>query len=161
MSLTQPGPEPPPRRRLVGQWLGGYQVLVTARDGKFTFVSDESLADGGDDTGPMPSELLFGSVAACFAMAVAWAAKKRRQSLPDLEVAVYATYDRARRRYEKIEIEASSTLAQSEPERFRAMLHLAEEVCWITRTIEPGVQIVCRVAEPAHQALVCAGMSEP
>ena len=141
MSTTNSGFAPTPRRRIRGTWLGGYRVEVDARDGRFTFLSDESVADGGDDTGPMPSELLFGSVAACFAMAVAWAARKRRTTLPDLEVSVHATYDRPGRRYDRIEIEASSSLARTDPEQFRALLHLAEQVCWITRTIGPGIAI--------------------
>ncbi len=146
MNVTEPGPAAPRRRRIRGTWLGGYRVELAVRDGRFTFLSDESLADGGDDTGPMPSELLFGSVAACFAMAVAWAARKRRLELPDLEVDVQATYDRPQRRYERVEIEASSSLARTDPAKFEALLHLAEQVCWITRTLEPGIPVVVRSA---------------
>lgn len=148
MSTTETGPQEPPRRRIRGRWLGAYRVELVLRDGHFTLLSDESIADGGDDTGPMPSELLFSSVASCFAMAVAWAARKSHEELPDLEVTVNATADRGMRRYDRIEIEAVSSLATTEPERFDRLIHLAEQVCWITRTLEPGIPIAVHTAAP-------------
>jgi uncharacterized OsmC-like protein len=147
---SEPQPIPAPRRSIRGRWLGDYRVEIVARDGRFTWMSDEQVADGGDDSGPMPSELLFSSVVACFAMAVAWAARKRHQELPDLEVSVHASYDRAARRYDHLEIEAASTFARADPEGFGALLHLAEQVCWITRTIVPGIPIEVRAAAPAE-----------
>ena len=150
MSAANGEPSSAGRRRLVARWLGDYRVEVSARDGRFKFLSDEAFADGGDDSGPMPSELLFGSVAACFAMAVVWVARKRRQTLPDLEVTVRASYDRSARRYTEIEIEAMSTLAETDPRGFETLARLAEQVCWITRTLEPGVPVLYRAAAPVR-----------
>ena len=139
-------------RGVRAQWHGGYRVELAVRDGRFTLLSDEAPEDGGDDTGPMPSELLFASVASCFAMAVAWAARKRGQDLPDLEVAVNGQYDRPQRRYNRLEIVATSALATEAPEKFDALIRLAKEVCWVTRSIEPGIAITVRASAPAEAA---------
>jgi uncharacterized OsmC-like protein len=130
-------------------WRGGYRVELEIRDGRFTLVCDETPEDGGADAGPMPSEMLFASVASCFAMAIAWAARKRRQDLPDLEIVVNGRYDKPQRRYDHLEIVASSTLAADAPDRFDALIRLARDVCWVTRTIEPGIAISIRVGGPS------------
>lgn len=136
------------RRRVRARWRDGYRIDLDLRDGRFTLVSDEPPEDGGTDSGPMPSELLFAGVASCFAMAVAWAARKRRRELVDLEVSVGGAYDRPGRRYSRLEVAASSSLARTDPGEFAAILRLAEEVCWVTRTIGPGVLVEVRGGAP-------------
>lgn len=139
-------------RSVRAAWRGGYRVELEIRDGRFTLVCDETPEDGGADAGPMPSEMLFASVASCFAMAMVWAAKKRREELPDLAVAVTGRYDRPQRRYNHLDIVASSSLATDAPERFDTLVKLAREVCWVTRTIEPGIAISIRAGTPAGTA---------
>lgn len=134
-------------RSVRADWRGGYRVELEIRDGRFSLICDESPEDGGADAGPMPSEMLFASVASCFAMAMAWAARKRREELPDLVVTVNGRYDRPERRYDTLEIVASSTLAVDSPDQFAAMLRLAREVCWVTRSIEPGIAISIRAGD--------------
>jgi uncharacterized OsmC-like protein len=126
------------------------------REGRFRLASDERIEDGGTDTAPMPSEYLFASVASCFAMAVAWAARKRRIELPDLEVVVSGVHDYPERRYELIEVVAVSTLAVSAPEEFERLVHLAEDVCWVTRSIVPGIRLRVSAAVTGGES----GMSE-
>lgn len=144
-----PGGDEVRMRSVRADWRGGYRVELEIRDGRFTLVCDETPEDGGADAGPMPSEMLFASVASCFAMAIAWAARKRREELPDLEVVVNGRYDRPQRRYDRLEIVASSTLAADAPDQFDALVRLAREVCWVTRTIEPGIAISIRVGGPS------------
>lgn len=144
-----PGGDDVRQRSVRADWRGGYRVELEIRDGRFNLVCDETPEDGGADAGPMPSEMLFASVASCFAMAIAWAARKRRQELPDLQVAVNGHYDRPERRYDRLDIVASSTLATDAPAAFEALLKLAREVCWVTRTIEPGIAISIRGDRPA------------
>lgn len=141
-----PGPERAParRKRVRGSWQGDYRVELAVRDGRFALTSDQGPEEGGSDGGPMPSELLFSSVASCFAMAVSWCARKRRITLPDLDVVVSWGYDPAERRYDHVEIEAASSLATAAPEQFATLIRLAEEVCWVTRTIRGGVPIEVR-----------------
>ena len=51
---------------------------------------DEPASANGDDTGMMPTEAFLASLAACFAMAVAFAGRKRDLEVPGLEVVVTA-----------------------------------------------------------------------
>ena len=139
-------------RRVEATWLGGFRVEMNVRQGRFRLTSDERVEDGGTDSAPMPSEYLFASVASCFAMAVAWAARKRRIELPDLEVIVSGVHDYPERRYELIEVSAASTLAVTAPEEFERLVHLAEDVCWITRSIVPGIGLKVSAVVPGTGA---------
>ena len=133
--------QPDRRRRAHARWQGGAVVTLSLRDGLFSLTSDEGPEEGGTNTGPMPSELLFSSMASCFAMAVAWVARKRRLELPDLEVVVSWGYDLAGRRYDNVKIEALSSLAESAPEEWALLLRHATDVCWVSRTMRQGVPI--------------------
>lgn len=139
------GPAPEPgivwSRRVDGRLTGHYTVALSVRDGRFALVSDEPATEGGGDAGPMPSEFLFASLASCYAMAVAWVARKRHQDVGDLRVAVSGQCDRAERRYARLRVVATSPLASAAPEEFDTILRLAREVCWVTRTVESGVAI--------------------
>jgi putative redox protein len=134
------------RRRVRGSWRGNCRVELDVRDGRFALVSDERLESGGEDAGPAPSELLFASVASCFAMAVVWTARKRRLTLPDLEVVVGWGYDRKERIYDDVTIEARSSLAAAMPEEYETLIRLAQEACWVTRTTRRGMPISVRAA---------------
>jgi putative redox protein len=133
-------------RHVHGRWRGNYRVELEVRDGRFALVSDERPEDGGNDTGPAPSELLFASVASCFAMAVIWTARKRRLTLPDLEIIVAWGYNRKERIYDNVTIEARSSLATEIPEQYEALIRIAGEACWVTRTIRHGRPITVRAA---------------
>jgi putative redox protein len=135
-----------PRRHVRGLWQGSYRVELEIRDGRFTIASDQGPEDGGEDGGPVPSELLFSSVASCFAMAVVWSARRRRMALPDLEVTVSWGYDKVGRMYDDVTVVARSSLATEAPEQFGALVRLAEEVCWVTRSIRNGRPITVRAA---------------
>ena len=134
------------RRQVGGTWRGNCRVELDVRDGRFELVSDERRENGGDDAGPAPSELLFASVASCFAMAVVWTARKRRLVLPDLEVVVTWGYNRKERIYDDVTIEARSSLAAEAPEEYETLLRLAQEACWVTRTARRGMPFVVRAA---------------
>ena len=70
------------------EWAGGLAAEVGGRDHHLRV--DEPPEFGGEDTGPMPTELMVASIASCFCLAVAWAARKRRVTLDDLKVHVRA-----------------------------------------------------------------------
>jgi putative redox protein len=150
MTHDQPGEQdsapatrtPRVRARLVPP----YRVDIDVRDGHFTLVSDQGPEDGGEGSGPAPSELLFSSLASCYAMAMVWCARKRRVTLPDLEISVDWGYDKAERMYAGVVLEARSSLATDAPDEFERLVHLAEEVCWVTRTIRSGRPITVRAA---------------
>ena len=135
-----------PGRQVHARWQGSYRVELAVRDGRFILTSDQGSEDGGEDGGPVPSELLFSSLASCFAMAVVWSARKRRMTLPDLDVIVSWGYNTPERMYDDIAIEARSSLATEVPEQYEALIRLADEVCWVTRTIRNGRPVAVRAA---------------
>ena len=73
-----------PSDAVVARWEGGWKATVTA--GPFSFTVDEPEDAGGTFTGPMPTEYFLGSLASCYALALAWCARKRGFELPDLSV---------------------------------------------------------------------------
>src|SRR5713226_3199786 len=93
-------------------WEGSFRCRVPVR--QFELRSDEPPQDGGTDTGPMPTELLLSSLAACFAMSVAYAARKQGIELPDLSVRVRGDHTGAR--FQRIAIEIRSSASSSELE---------------------------------------------
>ena len=68
---------------------------------------DEPASANGDDTGMMPTEAFLASLAACFAMAVAFAGRKRDLEVPGLEVVVTAERAGKELRYGRLEVETT------------------------------------------------------
>ena len=82
-----------PSDAVVARWEGGWKATVTA--GPFSFTVDEPEDAGGTFTGPMPTEYFLGSLASCYALALAWCARKRGFELPDLSVSAVGVLRRA------------------------------------------------------------------
>src|SRR5712692_592719 len=93
-------------------WEGGYACRIPVRG--FEVRVDEPPMYGGTDTGPMPTELFLSSLAACFTLAVAHAARKRGVELPDLAVRVEGDYGRLR--FDRIRVEVHSSHPKEELE---------------------------------------------
>lgn len=136
------GREPRLRARLVPP----YRIDIDVRGGEFQIVADQGPEDGGDGSAPAPSELLFSSLASCFGMSMVWAARKRRVALADLEISVDWGYDKVGRMYDEVVLEVRSSFAAEAPEEFDRLVRLAEEVCWVMRTVRGGKPITVRAA---------------
>ncbi len=67
-----------------------YSQLLTA--GRHAFVADEPEADGGEDLGPGPYELLLWALGACTSMTLLMYA--RRKGWDVAEISVHLTHDR-------------------------------------------------------------------
>ena len=122
---------------VVARWEGGFRATVEA--GPFRFVVDEPEEAGGSGAGPMPTDYLLGAFASCYALALAWAARKRGFELPDLEVTAQGTY--AGPRYEAITL----TVTSSAPaEQLEPLLEPASRVCYVSNTLRraPDVEVV-------------------
>jgi organic hydroperoxide reductase OsmC/OhrA len=124
-------------------WSGGYRCRVPIR--QFELIADEpETVAGGTDTGPMPTELFLASLAACFTMALAHIARKRRVELPD-DLAVSAIGDYTGHGFGALRVEVSSSHPAGELER---MLEWAAGVCYVSNTLRnaPEVEYVIRRA---------------
>jgi putative redox protein len=125
---------------ITASWEGGHRCRVPIRG--FEVLVDEPATAGGTDTGPMPTELLLASLAACFALAVAHVVRKRGRELADVRVRARGEYQGAR--IARIVVEARST----EPELVRSVLDQAIRSCFVSNTIRGQPEIEYRV-EPA------------
>lgn len=117
-------------------WLGGYRARVDAHGHEIAV--DEPLADGGEDTGAMPTELLCGALASCFCLALAFAARKRGRELPGLRVVVRRRRAGNELRYEAFEVEAQADVPDAD---LQALIEPARRLCWVSNTLAQGVQL--------------------
>ena len=102
---------------------------------------DEPDHAGGDDTGMMPTEAFIASIAACFCMAVAWAARKRDMEVPGLTVTATAYRAGKELRYERVDVD---TRAELDDETLGRLVRRARPVCWVSNTLAEGVQVEYR-----------------
>ncbi len=121
-------------------WEGGFRCRVPVR--QFELRSDEPPQDGGTDTGPMPTELLLTSLAACFAMAVAYVARKQGIQLPDLNVRVRGEHTGAR--FQRIAVEIRSSASRSEVE---SLIERAKAYCYVSNTLSQSPELDYAVVE--------------
>lgn len=126
-------------RTVDAQWLGGYQVAVSA--GRFRLLVDEPESVGGTDTGPQPTDYLLASIASCFALALVHSARKRGEEPDAVRVSVTGTYDGPR--YSDIAIEIVSSLSDEQAQR---LIEAAERVCYVSNTLRDPPRITIRHA---------------
>lgn len=112
----------------VAVWRGGWRCDVQA--GSFELVVDEPSSAGGTGMGPMPTDLLLASLSSCYALALAWAARKRGFELPDLAVTATGTYEGPR--FASLELTVSTSL---DVDRLTPLLEPARRVCYVSNTL--------------------------
>lgn len=122
-------------------WDGGYRCRVKARD--FEIRVDEPTSVGGDDTGPQPTELFLASLASCFALAVAWAARKQGVELADLAVRAVGTYQGPK--FAALRVEVSSTHERAELEK---IVKRAKGACYVSNTLRVVDDVEVVVTDP-------------
>ncbi len=115
-------------KEVVSRWDGGWRARVDV--GGFSFLVDEPAEVGGTGTGPMPTEYLLGSLASCYTLALAWAARRREVTLTDLEVRVVGEYDGPR--YRRIRLVVHCNL---DDETLKPLLELASRACYVSNTL--------------------------
>lgn len=117
-------------------WQGGLATEVTGRGHRLRV--DEPPEFGGEDSGPMPTEVLVAALASCFCAAVAWAARKRRIPLDDLRVHVqpHRVVGEPRHGAYDVWVESSTPSADLAP-----AVDLAKRYCWVTNTITATPEI--------------------
>lgn len=105
-------------------------LRFTVEAGRFTLTVDEPASAGGTDEGPQPTDLLLSSVASCFGIALAYAARKRGVELADLTVRAVGTYDGPR--FAEIRIEVA---CDHDPAELRQLMSSAERLCYVSNTL--------------------------
>ena len=123
-------------------WRGGWRCDVQAGD--FQLVVDEPASVGGTGLGPMPTDLLLASLSSCYALALAWAARKRGFELPDLEVTATGTYQG--QRFAGLELTVTTSLGA---EQVQPLLEPARRVCYVSNTFAQAPPIKVSLAPSA------------
>jgi putative redox protein len=125
--------------KVVATYHGGYSATVEARG--HTVAVDEPVESGGEDTGFMPTELLFAGLASCFTLALGHAARKRDLELPGLRVEVSAERPGRELRYHRVVVSASADIPDDE---LAALVEKAERFCWVSNTFATPPEIEYR-----------------
>jgi putative redox protein len=111
----------------------------------------EPVQDGGDDRGPMPTELLAAALASCMTFAVQYVAAKRDRVVPDLEVVVEATRAGSEPRYGALTVTVSADLQHDE---LQQLVDRARRFCWVSNTLSapPAIEYAVRAASNETKA---------
>jgi putative redox protein len=109
--------------------------------GGFRLTVDEPPSVGGSGQGPMPTDLLLASLASCFALALAWAARKRGLDLPDLAVAATGTYAGPKFRSFALTVQTSAPAELVTP-----LLEPARRVCYVSNTFAHTPEMTVQLA---------------
>jgi putative redox protein len=124
------------RLEVTATWLGGLATDVRARGHEVRV--DEPEAAGGTDTGMMPTELFCASLATCFCLAVAYAARKRDLEVPGLAVVVRAERPGRELRYDRISVDTAADLDDA---TLALLVERARPFCWVSNTLSEGVEV--------------------
>ena len=122
------------RRRVSVEWLGGYRTHIDVR-GVHQMQGDETPEYGGEDTGPMPTELLLAAVGTCMCLAVAHVARKRRIAIGKLSLDVGAEKDMQAFRFRDIYLTIRADLPQ---DQLDPLLEQARHYCFVSNTLTAG-----------------------
>jgi putative redox protein len=127
------------RLEVSATWRGGWVADVRVRGHELRV--DEPESAGGEDAGPMPTELFCAALASCFCLAVGFAARKREIELRDLAVTVRAERAGSELRYERLIVE---TTAAADADTLAKLVQRARPLCWVSNTLATGVTVEYR-----------------
>jgi putative redox protein len=113
---------------------GALQQVID--DGRHQWIADEPVADGGDDAGPNPFDLLDSALGACTAMTVLMVARRKQMPLDDVRVTIRHTQaEGVYRLHRDIELVGSLTGDQRQ-----YLLGIANK-CPVHRTLSGRIEI--------------------
>jgi putative redox protein len=119
-------------------WEEGMRCTVTA--GRFELVVDEPESAGGTDLGPQPTDLLLAAFASCFAMAMAYSARKRDIRLADLAVSATGVYNGPG--FDDLRLAVTSS---HDPAELGRLVAAAERLCYVSNTFRNQPEITVEV----------------
>jgi len=123
------------------EWRGGLAADVSGRG--HTLRVDEPPEFGGQDSGPMPTEVLAAALASCMCIAVAWAARKRRVEVPDVGGKVRPSRAPGEPRHGRYDVRVESSAPR---DVLQPCVELGARYCWVTNTLMHPPEIVYDVA---------------
>jgi putative redox protein len=107
-------------RRAVARRRAGYTHDVEVRG--HSLVADETEADGGDDQGPRPTELLVAALASCTAITVEMYAGRKEWDLGEIEVeAAYSPVPRGEPQHFEVTLKLPGGLTEDQTQRIKTI----------------------------------------
>ena len=125
------------KRRVSVQWLGGYRTQIDVR-GVHHLPGDETPEYGGEDKGPMPTELLLAAIGSCMCLAIAHVARKRDIAIHQLSLDVDAEKDMHAFRFQAIFLTIRADLPQDELDK---LVNHARGYCFVSNTVVKGCEV--------------------
>ena len=125
------------KRRVSVRWMGGYRTQINVRD-VHLMRGDETPEYGGEDTGPMPTELLLAALGTCMCLAVAHVARKRRIEITQLSLDIGAEKDMQAFRFREISLTVRADLPQ---DKLDPLIEQARHYCFVSNTLIAGCAI--------------------
>lgn len=119
------------------RWLGGYRTETDIR-GVHLLLGDETPRYGGEDTGPMPTEMLLVAVGTCMCLSVVHLAHKRRISVGNVILETSAKKDDKAFRFRSIRVVVYADLPQDQLE---PLVNLARRYCFVSNTLAEGCPV--------------------
>jgi len=110
--------------------------------GEHKAITDQSPAYGGEGRGPMASEYLLWSIAACFGQSVLFVAGKMRKKIEGLTLEVKANKDQAEQRFEAVTITVGGSA--DSPAQLEKIVQTAKRYCFVTNSL--SIPVHCLVA---------------
>ena len=128
--------------KVVGTYEGGLKVVLDARG--LTFRADQTLEGGGENTGPMPSELLAGALAACMGMDVAYYCNKvgLDPTAMRVETELESSDDKP---YRAKSIRVRMTLPNAELGKRRDAVIRVAESCYVHNSLASDVSVALSI----------------
>ncbi len=113
---------------------------IHAKIGNFTIETDQSVKYGGEASAPEPFDLFLASIATCAGI-VAWNfCESRRLASEGLSMRMVCSRDPEKKRFSRMAIQV--TLPPSFPEKYRAGIIRAMELCAVKRHITEAPEFV-------------------
>ncbi|MBI5267049.1 MAG: OsmC family protein [candidate division Zixibacteria bacterium] len=124
-------------------WAGGLRFEGTSAFGH-KVVTDGSKADGGDESGYKPSEMLLFSLAGCTGIDVVRILEKQKQELRALEIELVAQQpEQYPRPLESIEVRFIARGKNLDPQKVARAIELSEQkYCTVGLTLQNRTKIV-------------------
>jgi uncharacterized OsmC-like protein len=112
---------------------------------QFTVLLDNPEDSGGNDTGPMPTELFLTTLGGCYSSAFVYFAAKMRINIHALQVTVLGFRSETPPRFTQITITAIPTIDEINEEKLARLSELAEKYCTVGNTIKNRTEITVHV----------------
>ena len=120
------------------RWDGGLRAVTDANG--FQIIVDEPESAGGSNTGPQPTDLFLASISSCFAVSMAWVARKHDITLSNLTVDAVGRYDGPK----FVQVTVAVKSDNPRPVLEELAKH-AQRVCYVTNTLRRGPEITLTI----------------